>query len=109
MKRALPWLLIAVLAGVFFWVVWKRLQPPPPGPPIASKPAPTPAPAPAPVALGGANERKTIDFSSGQPVVRNSAADQAAIEAALKDMAEATKSVTFDRPKQPAEPAPPKK
>ncbi|MDB6113325.1 MAG: hypothetical protein JWQ83_2041 [Lacunisphaera sp.] len=106
MKRALPWLLVAVLAGVFGWVAWQRLHPAPAAPVVAK-----PGPAAEPVVLGGANERKTIDFSSGKPVVKDTAADRAAIDAALKDMAEATKNVTFDRPGKKAEPmpAPPKK
>lgn len=100
MKRAGSWLVVALLAAALGWLTWKRLNPPPPV--VMAKPAP----APEPVGLGGANERKTIDFSSGKPVVKDSAADKAAIDAALKDMAEATQSVTFDRPRKPAEPAP---
>jgi hypothetical protein len=37
----------------------------------------------------------TIDFSLGGPVVRSGGADDAALEKALKEMAEATKDVTF--------------
>jgi hypothetical protein len=56
-----------------------------------------PAPAAVPIVDG-----KTIDFSSGKPVVRDGAADQAVIDAAVKEMDEATKSVTFqgDPPKK---------
>lgn len=46
---------------------------------------------------------KTIDFSSGQAVIKDSPEDRAAIEAALKEMEEARKEVTF--PPRPA-PAP---
>lgn len=46
---------------------------------------------------------KTIDFSDGTAVVRDGAADKAAIDAAVKQMDAASKDVTF-----PAEPAPKK-
>jgi hypothetical protein len=52
------------------------------------------------------HDGKTIDFSSGQPVVKDSPEDQAAIQAALKDMDEAAKDVTFEAPKKNPEPAP---
>lgn len=56
-----------------------------------------PAPAVVPIADG-----KTIDFSSGAPRIRDSAADQAVIGASVKEMDEATRSVTFqgDPPKK---------
>jgi hypothetical protein len=63
-----------------------------------------------PVVLGTATtERKTIDFSSGKAVVKDSAEDQAAIDAAMKDIAEASKGVTFEAtpPKKPATAAKP--
>jgi hypothetical protein len=44
---------------------------------------------------------QTIDFSGGRPVIKDSAADKASMDAALKQIDEATTSVTF-----PAEPAP---
>jgi uncharacterized membrane protein len=47
------------------------------------------------VPLGGANEGKTIDFSSGKPVVTDSPEDRAALEKALREIAEATRDVTF--------------
>jgi hypothetical protein len=49
-------------------------------------------PAQAPVAI---QDGKTIDFSSGQPGVRSTPEDQAAMAAALKEMDEAAKDVTF--------------
>ena len=102
-----------------------RLVPPAPGattpaahvspPPGARPPAPDPDPGLGPVpdqtvVLGGANERKTIDFTSGKAVVKDSAEDQAAIDAALKDIAAARAEVTFEAAKKKAEPppAPPK-
>lgn len=44
---------------------------------------------------------KTIDFSSGRAVVRDSAKEKAIIEKSVKDMEEASKGVTFTSP-QPA-------
>lgn len=44
----------------------------------------------------------TIDFSIGAPVVRSQGADQAALEKALKEMAEATKDARFEAPPAPA-------
>ncbi|MGA2691965.1 MAG: hypothetical protein ABSF76_06330 [Opitutaceae bacterium] len=38
---------------------------------------------------------KTLDFSGGSPVIRDSAADKAALDKAVKEMDEASKSVTF--------------
>jgi hypothetical protein len=38
---------------------------------------------------------KTIDFSTGKPVVKDSPEDKAAIDAAVKEMDEASKDVTF--------------
>lgn len=40
----------------------------------------------------------TIDFSLGSPMVRSQGADQAALEKALKEMADATKDVQFGPP-----------
>ena len=37
----------------------------------------------------------TIDFSIGAPVVRSGGKDQEALDKALKEMAEATKDVSF--------------
>ena len=38
---------------------------------------------------------KTIDFTGGVPVVKDSASEKAAMDRALKEMADATKNVTF--------------
>lgn len=132
-------LLIGAMAFVLWYVIDRRAKNRGVPPPVAVTPAesapaagpvaapvkpvtvtpmePAPLTGPAVVAapaqsvdLGGQNERKTIDFSSGKPVVKDSAEDKTAIDAALKDMAEATKDVTFEAPKKKAEPAatPPK-
>ena len=50
-------------------------------------------------------EGKTIDFSSGKPVVKESTDDKAVIDAAKKEMDEATKNITFE----PTPAQPPKK
>lgn len=42
---------------------------------------------------------KTIDFSSGRAVVRDSSKEKALIEKSVKDMEEASKGVTFTSPK----------
>ncbi len=52
----------------------------------------TPRPMPPEVPI---EDGKTIDFSQGKAEVRNTAEDQAAMEAALKEMEEASKDVTF--------------
>lgn len=46
------------------------------------------------------HEGKTVDFSSGQPVVSDSPADRAALDAGLKDIEEARRNVTFEAPKK---------
>ncbi|HEY1794099.1 MAG TPA: hypothetical protein VGG34_14380 [Opitutaceae bacterium] len=47
-------------------------------------------PAPVPIVDG-----KTIDFSTGRPVVREDPADKAAVDAAVRDIDQAVKGVTF--------------
>jgi hypothetical protein len=111
--------LLALLVGAMGFVLWyvidrrakNRAAPPPAERHLAPEPPPagtqTVLPPNEPVVLGTSEtERKTIDFSSGQPVVKDSPEDQAALEAALKDIAEASKGVTFEpAPKTPpAEP-----
>ena len=46
---------------------------------------------------------KTLDLSSGRPVLKDSTEDRAAMDAALKEMEEASKDVLFEAPK-PKEP-----
>ena len=59
-------------------------------------------PAPGPVVLGTKEtEGKTIDFSSGQPVVKDSPEDKAALDAAVRDIEAAAKDVTFEAEKKP--------
>ncbi len=102
-------ILFALLVGAMAFVLWyvidrrakNRAAPPVAARTLAPEP---PARAAEPVDLTQ-HERETIDFSSGRPVVKNTPADQAAVDAALQDMAEATKDVTFKASPPPAEPA----
>lgn len=93
MKRRLLVLALCLLAGVTAWLVWRSRR--------------VPAPLPPPVDLTQ-HDSQTIDFSSGRPVVKDSAADKAAMDAALKDIAAATKDVKFEaEQKKEAPPAKP--
>lgn len=61
-----------------------------------------------PVAI---EDQKTIDFSNGKAVVKDSAEDKAVIDKAVKEMDAATKDVTFGPtpaadPKKKSDPAP---
>ena len=47
-----------------------------------------------------ANDAKTVDFSSGAPVVKDSPEDRAALQAGIKDIEEATKDIVFEAPKK---------
>ncbi len=59
----------------------------------------SPRPLPPEVSI---EDGKTIDFSKGKAEVRNTAEDQAAMDAAVKEMEEATKDISFGpAPKQP--------
>jgi uncharacterized membrane protein len=91
-------LLVGAIAGVSWYVIDRRARArtAPPARPAATQPMPF-------VELTS-HEHKTIDFSSGQPVVKDSPEDRAAIDAALKDMEEATKDVTFGPPPRKEEP-----
>ena len=51
----------------------------------------------------------TIDFSIGAPVVRSGGPDTEALDRALKEMADATKNVTFPPPPPKGAASPPKK
>ncbi len=116
--------LFALLVGAMAFVLWyvidrrakNRAAPPPaatrtlaPEPPAAGPQ--TLLPPKKDVTLDATTERKTVDFSSGQPVVKDSAEDRAAIDEAMKDIAAASKDVTFEaaakpKPAPAAQPAP---
>ena len=95
MKRRLLLVLVAVAAGVALgW--WFTRQPVGPAKP-AAKPAVT------------IQDGKTIDFSSGKPVVKDSPGEKAIIDATVKEMDEAAKGVKFGPPEKKKEPEPPPK
>ena len=79
------WLLLVVGFGVLLGYLWQRRTGTPP--PVATVAAPGPV-----VAI---QNQKTIDFSSGRPVVKDSARDQAILNSAVQEMAEATKDIRF--------------
>jgi len=105
-------LFVVMTVGTVWYVIDRRAknraQHPAPALVLAteSPAAGTPLPLNGPVVLGTKEtERKTIDFSSGQPVVKDSPEDKAALEAGLRDINDATKDVTFEA-KKPAEKKP---
>jgi hypothetical protein len=84
------------------------VQNPRPTPPPAAATAPSPtasatgAAAKTEVAI---QNEKTIDFSSGKPVVKDSAEEKAIIANSVKEMNEAAAGITFGPAPKPAEPA----
>jgi hypothetical protein len=76
------WLLLAVAAGVLLSRWWQS--------------------PPNPAGIVPIEEGKTIDFSSGQPVIKDEAADRAAVGKAQREMDEAAANITF----APTKPAP---
>jgi len=66
-----------------------------PGGPRSSGPAKAP-----PVVDLNRHDGQTIDFSSGRPVAKDTPADKAALDQAVKEMEEAAKDVTFAPPPQ---------
>jgi len=94
-------LLVAAMAFVLGYVVHRkagmRAAPPPPAA-VKGPVAPVRPPDPAPVDLTKP-DRQIVDFSSGKPVLKDSPEDRAALEAGLKDIAEATRDLRFEAPK----------
>lgn len=66
--------------------------PPPPAPRPLVAPRRDPVPGPLEVPI---QDRATIDFSTGAAVVKKGGKDDEALDRALKEMAEATKDITF--------------
>ncbi len=94
MKRRILLLLFGFILGSLGAYLFLRPQP--------RTPPATPAPeVPAIVPI---EDGKTIDFSSGQPDIRETPEDRAALEQAVREMEAAAKEVTFG-PSQPR-PAP---
>jgi len=88
-RRSLWWLLVVGL-GVLLAYAWSR-HAARVATPAVTRPAHAAAPGPeVPI-----QDRKTIDFSSGRPVVKDSPQEQALIDAAVKEMDAATKDITF--------------
>ena len=125
MKKAAVLMLVSALlalGGVIWW-----LRPTAPGnvapSPLSPSSSPSspavasPAPASLPPTTGGPaimaqpkpsvaiQDAKTIDFSSGKPVVKDSAEEKAIIEQSVREMNEAAAGVTFG----PSPPPAPKK
>jgi hypothetical protein len=93
-------LLVGAMAFVLWYVIDRRAKN------RAAPPAAARSLSPAPPVDLTKHDGQTVDFSTGQPVVKNNPQDQAAIDAAVKDMSEATKGVTFKAQPKPAPPAP---
>ncbi len=94
MKKIIAWLLVLTIAIV---LAYRLLRPEPP--PRTSRPS---------VEI---RDRATIDFSSGQAVVRDDAGEKAIIDAAMNEINEAAKNITFEplpAPKIEIPPPPPK-
>jgi hypothetical protein len=96
MRRNPFWLLLAVALGVSLGYWWNRRGPHGASPTVLIAPVRSPAPE-VPI-----QDRKTIDFSSGHPVVKDSAQEQALIDASARDMAEAAKNIRFEPTAAPA-------
>lgn len=123
MKNRWPWIVAAAIVlgiAIFQLVAWRAartpapvaadpLPPPPPEAMVLTAPPPAaplvqiqPPPAPR-VEVDGIDvtalgDRTSIDLSSGRPVVTQDKSDAAAIDRALREMAEATKDMTFTAP-----------
>jgi hypothetical protein len=86
------WLLLIVGLGVLLGYLWQHRRANPP--PVTAVTVPRPV---VPI-----QNQKTIDFSSGRPVVKDSASDQAILDSAVKEMAEASKDIRFAPTPPPA-------
>lgn len=96
MKNRLLWTLVTLgLVAVFAFALWWRRDAVPP--PAAIPPGKTAPGGKAPNVVP-IEDRKTIDFSSGAPVVKDSAQEKAIIDRAVKEMDEAAQGVSFGPP-----------
>ena len=100
MTSRLPRILAAIAAVLAVaYIVWKRQPPAPASMPMPTAQAePAPATRPSPTVEIAIEDGKTIDFSKGSAEIRSNPSDQDAIAAALKEMQEATKDMTFGAP-----------
>jgi hypothetical protein len=101
MKSRALWVFVVVAALVLAAVLWWRNQaaaPSPAGHPAGAQTAVPGSPAPKAKPEVSIEDGKTIDFSSGVPIVKDDAKEKAAIERSVKAMEEAAKEVTFGPP-----------
>jgi hypothetical protein len=119
MKSRVPWIVIvvgAVLVGALFFLRERPTRPPrdivaaPPGEsPGGFTPAKVDLKMPLPKPdLVEIQDGKTIDFSSGLPIIKDSEKDKAALDRAVKEMEAAAASVSFSAPQTPAAEAKPR-
>ena len=104
MKSRTFWAFVALtvlVIGAAYWWRQRPHQPPTSGAPVGVGAAATKKQK-AEVAI---QDGKTIDFSSGLPIVKDDAKQKAAIEKSVKEMELAAKGVTFP-PKAPGEKKP---
>jgi hypothetical protein len=102
-------LLVGMIGFILWYVIDRRARNRLPGNPAThgvsgANTGPAAAGNGAPVDLAQ-HDGQTVDFSSGQAVIKQTPEDKAALDAGLKDIAEATKNVTFEPAKKPAAPA----
>lgn len=120
-------LLVIMVVGVLWYVFDRRAKnnaAPVNAPQVQSvNPAPAPASLARPIGVKPTvstptgpveiPDGKTLDFSSGRPVVKDSPEDRAALAKALKEMEEAVRTVKFEAmprpPKDPPVKVPPDK
>jgi hypothetical protein len=84
-RRIASVLLAAAATAAVLWAYGSRL-----GGKRAAPPAPVPI-----------QDARTINFSSGSPVVGDSAADKAALDAGVKAIDDATRNITFPAEAKP--------
>ena len=98
-RRLGLWLvLLAALVAMLWWQAQRRRPPTAAAPGTAQSPPESTTAAPVDLTR---HDGATIDFSSGQPVVKDSPGEKAANERAGKELDETAKDVTF-RPTEPA-------
>jgi hypothetical protein len=110
-KKPALWLILAV-AAFAIGLAFKLRRPPTPPAPVTAKPAPfrpppsaspfSPPPnqaaAPKPKPFVAIEDGKTLDFSSGAPILKDTAQEKAIIDKSLKEMEDALKNVSFGPP-----------
>ncbi|MEO5960429.1 MAG: hypothetical protein ABIZ49_12645 [Opitutaceae bacterium] len=102
MKSRAPWILVATALIALVVIVAVRRRPAVSSP--VSIPAKNAATAAAQTEVVPIQDGKTIDFSPGFPVVKDSEGEKAIIARATKQMEDASRGVTFESPKPaPAE------